>query len=134
MELLWNFFQKTHFLRDRAKKVVKQIFSLNSEAEIVLNLSLIFKQISAWRPYKLGPYKKKCMSCKIAGCRGVFCGMSVRQSFLSRVLGLASWALCQACRVQGQAFRPLHLATRPFAKPLNSLYRPLRFKIQIPPF
>ena len=37
----------------------KSVFSPKSQAGNVLNLSLIFQQISAWRPYKLGPYKKK---------------------------------------------------------------------------
>ena len=58
LELHWNFFQK-HVFCGTVKKNVKKKFSLKSEAGIVLNLSLIFGQISAWRPYKLGPYKKK---------------------------------------------------------------------------
>ena len=41
------------------KILFKNVFSPKSQAGNVLNLSLIFQQISAWRPYKLGPYKKK---------------------------------------------------------------------------
>ena len=54
-----EFLLKNMFLRNSAIQSSKNIFCLKSEAGIVLNLSLIFEQISAWRPYKLGPYKKK---------------------------------------------------------------------------
>ena len=59
-----EFLLKNMFLRNSAIQSSKNIFCLKSEAGIVLNLSLIFEQISAWRPYKLGPYKKKKCMCE----------------------------------------------------------------------
>ena len=51
--------KKQIFCATAQKNLVNFFFSSESEAGIVLNLSLIFQQISAFCPYKLGPYKKK---------------------------------------------------------------------------
>ena len=56
MEIIY---QEINFCAATQKDLINIVLPLKSEARIVLNLSLIFEQISAWCPYKLGPYKKK---------------------------------------------------------------------------
>ena len=58
IEFFENIFIKLLFCVTAQKNLVNKIFSLKSEAGIVLYLSLIFEQISAWGPYKRGLLKK----------------------------------------------------------------------------